>query len=186
MNGEAGSDRKYAIATLAGGCFWCLEAVFKRLNGVVNVVSGYTGGVIANPAYEEVCSGSTGHAEAVQITFDPDIISFAELLDVFWRIHDPTTPDRQGADVGTQYRSAIFCHDTDQKETAERSLREAEALKGWPDPIVTEIVPFEIFYPAEKHHQDYYRLNPHQPYCRMVIDPKIRKLEVGFREKLKG
>ncbi len=176
---------KRETATLAAGCFWCVEAVFDRLKGVDKVVSGYTGGETANPTYNEVCSGSTGHAEAVQIDFDPAVISFAELLEVFWRVHDPTTPHPPGADVGTQYRSAIFYHDEKQRETAERSLRQAEAEKLWPDPIVTEIVPFTRFYPAETYHQDYFRQNPLQPYCRMVIDPKIRKLQKNFGSKLK-
>ncbi len=171
--------------TLAAGCFWCVEAVFSRLRGVEKVVSGYAGGTVPNPTYSEVCGGTTGHAEAVQVTFDPDVISFADLLGVFWRTHDPTTLDRQGADVGTQYRSAIFYHDESQRETAERSRREADEAGLWPDPIVTEIVPFTAFYAAEGYHQDYYRLNPYQPYCRLVIDPKISKLQKEFAEKLK-
>jgi len=170
-------------ATLAAGCFWCVEALFKRLEGVERVVSGYAGGEVANPTYEEVCSGTTGHAEAVQITFDPGVISFEELLRVFWRSHDPTTRDRQGADVGSQYRSAIFCHDERQRQLAERSRAEAETL--WTEPIVTEIVPFRNFYPAEGYHQDYYRLNRNQPYCRLVIDPKIQKLQKDFSVRLK-
>ena len=172
-------------ATLAAGCFWCVEAVFSRLRGVEKVVSGYTGGTVPNPNYREVCSGRTGHVEAVQITFDPEAISFAELLEVFWRTHDPTTLNRQGADAGTQYRSAIFCHDEKQREIAEGSRRETGEAGLWPDPIVTEIVPFTHFYPAEDYHTDYYRLNPQQPYCRLVIDPKIRKLQKEFAEKLK-
>lgn len=172
-------------ATLAGGCFWCLEAVYTRLKGVEKVASGYTGGAVANPSYHDVCGGETGHAEAVQISFDPQTISFSELLEVFWRIHDPTTPNRQGADVGTQYRSAIFYHDDGQREIAERSRRAAGDAKFWPDPIVTEIVPLGEFFPAEGYHQDYYRLNPLQPYCRMVIDPKIQKLQKQFSPKLK-
>ncbi|MCM2264595.1 MAG: peptide-methionine (S)-S-oxide reductase MsrA [Desulfuromonadales bacterium] len=176
---------KLATATLAAGCFWCVEAVFDRLKGVAQVVSGYAGGKVPYPTYREVCDGTTGHAEAVQITFDPAVINFAELLEVFWRIHDPTTLNRQGADVGTQYRSAIFWHDQQQRETAERSLRAAEAARLWPDLIVTEIVPFTNFYPAEGYHRDYYRLNPHQPYCRIVIDPKISKLHKDFADKLK-
>ena len=170
-------------ATLAAGCFWCVEALFKRLEGVKRVVSGYAGGEVANPTYEEVCSGATGHAEAVQITFDPAVISFEELLQVFWRSHDPTTRDRQGADVGSQYRSAIFCHDERQRQLAERSRAGAEALRT--APIVTEIVPFRNFYPAEEYHQDYYRLNRNQPYCRLVIDPKIQKLQKDFAARLK-
>jgi peptide-methionine (S)-S-oxide reductase len=172
-------------ATLAAGCFWCVEAVFGRLRGVETVVSGYTGGTIPNPTYQEVCSGTTGHAEAVQIIFDPATISFDELLEVFWRTHDPTTLNRQGADSGTQYRSAIFHHDERQRQVAERSKRDADAAGLWPDPIVTEIVPFTRFYPAEGYHQDYYRLNSFQPYCRLVIDPKIAKLQKEFADKLK-
>jgi len=172
------------IATLAGGCFWCLEAVFARLRGVERVVSGYTGGTVPDPDYHAVCSGATGHAEAVQITFDPDVVTFADLLEVFWRIHDPTTPDRQGADVGSQYRSAIFCHDETQREIAERSMREAGASGLWSDPIVNEIIPVTVFYPAEGYHQDYYRQNPQQPYCRFVIDPKIEKLRKTFADRL--
>jgi peptide-methionine (S)-S-oxide reductase len=172
-------------ATLAAGCFWCVEAVFGRLRGVEKVVSGYAGGTVPNPTYQEVCSGTTGHAETVQITFDPETISFDELLEVFWRTHDPTTLNRQGADSGTQYRSAIFCHDERQRQVAERSRRQA-AEAVWPDPIVTEIVPFTSFYPAEGYHQDYYRLNSFQPYCRIVIDPKIAKLQKEFADKMKA
>jgi len=171
-------------ATLAAGCFWCVEAVFSRLRGVLKVVSGYSGGTVPNPTYGEVCSGVTGHAEAIQITFDPDVISFVELLEVFWHSHDPTTLNRQGADIGTQYRSAIFCHDDKQLVTARRSLGEMEKSGLWSDPIVTEIVPLSTFYEAEGYHQDYYRLNPLQPYCRLVIDPKISKLRKEFAAKL--
>jgi len=176
---------KTETATFAAGCFWCVEAVFGRLRGVEKVVSGYAGGTVATPTYQEVCNGTTGHAEAVQITFDPATISFAELLEVFWRTHDPTTLNRQGADSGTQYRSAIFFHGEQQRESAERSKREADAAGLWPDPIVTEITPFTCFYPAEDYHQDYYRLNSFQPYCRVVIDPKIAKLRKDFADKLK-
>ena len=176
------SERR-ETATLAAGCFWCVEAVFSRLKGVERVVSGYAGGRVANPGYREVCGGETGHAEAVQITFDPEVISFAGLLEVFWRTHDPTTLNCQGADVGTQYRSAIFCHDDRQREIAEESKREAARL--WSGPIVTEIVPFTTFYGAEGYHQGYYRLNPLQGYCRLVIDPKIAKLRKEFADRLK-
>ena len=172
-------------ADLAAGCFWCVEAVFSRLRGVEKVVPGYTGGSVPNPTYHEVCSGTTEHAEAVRITFDPDTISFAELLEVFWLTHDPTTLNRQGADAGTQYRSAIFYQNESQREIAEKSRREADEARLWPDPIVTEIVPFTEFYGAEGYHQDYYRMNPHQTYCRLVIDPKIRKLKEKFADKLK-
>ena len=170
-------------ATLAAGCFWCVEAVFTRLRGVERVVSGYAGGTAGNPTYEEVCTGRTGHAEAVQISFDPGTITFAELLDVFWHSHDPTTLNRQGADVGTQYRSAIFYHDERQEETAHRSQEEAQSL--WPVPIVTEIVPFTSFFPAEGYHQNFFRDNSMQPYCRLVIAPKISKLKKDFPSRLK-
>ncbi len=173
-------------ATLAAGCFWCVEAVFSRLKGVEKVVSGYAGGAVENPSYESVCSGATGHAEAVQITYDPKIISFSELLELFWRTHNPTTLNSQGADFGTQYRSAIFYHNTHQKEVAELSKQEVESAGLWPEPIVTEIVPFRAFYPAEGYHQEYHRLNPMQAYCRIVIDPKIRMMQKGFRTKMKG
>lgn len=172
-------------AILAGGCFWCIEAVFQQLNGVLSVVSGYTGGSVEDPSYQEVCSGETGHAEAVQITYDPRMISFAELLEVFWRIHDPTTVNRQGADIGSQYRSAIFIHDEQQRQVAEASRQQADAEHIWPDPIVTEIVSAGTFFPAEGYHQDYYRRSNLQPYCRMVIDPKLNKLRRLFAEKLK-
>ncbi|HEY6838361.1 MAG TPA: peptide-methionine (S)-S-oxide reductase MsrA [Geobacteraceae bacterium] len=172
-------------ATLAGGCFWCTEAVFARLKGVVKVVPGYTGGSVPNPTYREVCDGETGHAEAVEITFDPDVISFAEILDVFWHIHNPTTLNRQGADVGEQYRSAIFYHDEDQRAVASASKRQAEEARLWPDPIVTEIVPSGAFYPAEGYHQDYYRRNRLQGYCMIVIDPKLEKLRKEFGHRLK-
>jgi len=175
---------KYEKATLAGGCFWCLEAAFQQLDGVVDVVSGYTGGHVPNPTYEQVCTGTTGHVEAVQITFDPRVISFEELLEVFWTIHDPTTLNRQGADVGTQYRSAIFYHNEDQRKIALRSIREvAEPL--WKKKIVTEVVPLDTFYRAEDYHQEYYFNNKQAPYCRIVIDPKLEKLRKKFEHKLK-
>jgi peptide-methionine (S)-S-oxide reductase len=178
------TERK-ATAILAAGCFWCVEEVFNRLLGVEKVVSGYTGGQVPNPTYREVCEGTTGHAEAVRITFDPAVISFAELLEVFWRSHDPTTRNRQGADVGSQYRSAIFYQHETQRRIAEESRGEAEAAQLWPDPIVTEITPATDFYPAESYHQDYYRLNRNQPYCRLVIEPKITRLRQEFAAKLK-
>ncbi|SNB44974.1 peptide-methionine (S)-S-oxide reductase MsrA [Geobacter sp. DSM 9736] len=178
------SERR-ETATLAGGCFWCTEAVFARLRGVMEVMPGYAGGTALNPTYEDVCSGSTGHAEAVQIVFDPEEISFEELLDVFWQTHDPTSRNRQGADEGTQYRSAIFFHDPEQQEVAERSLRRVAERKLWPGHIVTEVVPLTTFYPAESYHRDYYRLNRDQPYCRIVIDPKVTKLFRQFPDKLK-
>lgn len=178
-------SEKREIATLGAGCFWCVEAVFQDLRGVECVVSGYAGGSLAYPTYEQVCRGTTGHAEAVQVTFDPEVISFSEILDVFWRTHDPTTPNRQGYDTGTQYRSVIFFHSQEQKTVAEQSKSAADAAGLWPNAIVTEIVPFTNFYPAEQHHQDYYRANPDQPYCQVVIDPKIRKLKKDFADKLK-
>ena len=173
------------IATLGAGCFWCVEAVFQNLEGVERVVSGYAGGHVANPTYEQVCSGATGHAEVAQITFDPEVISFEDLLYVFWRTHDPTTLNRQGADVGTQYRSAIFYHTEVQRSIAEKSKAETDASDLWAEPIVTQIAPLEKFYPAEEYHQDYYRLNSNQPYCKLVIDPKIQKLKKEFANRLK-
>ena len=175
---------QHEIATLGAGCFWCVEAIFQDLKGVRKVISGYTGGTVENPTYEQVCTGTTGHAEAVQITFEPTIISYAELLDVFWRTHDPTTLNRQGADVGTQYRSAIFYHSDEQRQLAEQSKKDIDASDLWPNPIVTEIVPFSNFYEAEAYHQNYFQLNPNQPYCRAVINPKVQKFRKSFREKL--
>jgi len=172
-------------ATLGAGCFWCIEAVFQNLKGVESVVSGYTGGRVENPTYDQICTGTTGHAEVAQIIFDPAVISFEDLLYVFWRTHDPTTLNRQGADVGTQYRSAIFYSSEEQKEIAEKSKAKTDASDLWPDPIVTEISQLDKFYNAEEYHQDYYKLNPNQPYCRLVIDPKIRKLKEEFSNKLK-
>lgn len=172
-------------ATFAAGCFWCIEAVFRRLNGVIETVSGYTGGSAPKPTYNDVCSGETGHAEAVQITFDPSLVSFQEMLQVFWLVHDPTTLNRQGADIGTQYRSSIFYHDTHQKEIAEKSLREEDASGKHSNRIVTEILPFDTFYPAENYHQDYYSMNSSQPYCQMVINPKISRLRKAFSDRLK-
>ena len=172
-------------ATLAGGCFWCLEAAFQDLKGVEKVQSGYAGGHVANPSYEQVCTGTTGHAEVVQITFDPTVVSFDDLLHVFFTIHDPTTLNRQGEDVGTQYRSAIFYHTPQQKATAERVIRELEAEKVWDDPVVTELKPLDAFYPAEQYHRDYYRRNPTQGYCRAVIAPKVAKVRKLYFDKLK-
>ena len=172
-------------ATLGAGCFWCVEAVFQSLKGVDTVVSGYAGGTLENPTYQQVCGGNTGHAEAVQITFDPAVISFEELLYVFWRTHDPTTLNRQGHDVGTAYRSVIFYHDDTQKQTAETSRETTQASGLWPDPIVTEITTFTNFYPGEDSHQNYYKLNSQQPYCRAVIDPKMQKFRKDFAERLK-
>ena len=173
------------IATLAGGCFWCLEAVYLELRGVVGVQSGYAGGHVPNPSYELVCTGTTGHAEVVQVTFDPDEISYRDLLDVFFTIHDPTTLNRQGNDVGTQYRPAIFYHSAEQKADAEQAIAELLAEKVWDDPIVTEVLPLQEFYPAEEYHRDYFRLHPDQAYCRAVIAPKVAKARKAYFEKLK-
>ena len=173
-------------ATLAGGCFWCLEAVFQQLKGVTKVTSGYTGGTVPNPSYEAVCTGRTGHAEVVQIEFDPAGVSYRELLDVFFVIHDPTTLNRQGVDEGTQYRSAVFYHSPQQQQVAEAVIAELEAGKVWDDPIVTEVVPLDAFYPAEEYHRDYFRRNPGQSYCRAVIAPKVAKLRKHYFEKLKA
>ena len=171
-------------ATLGGGCFWCVEAAYLGLKGVRSVVSGYAGGSIENPSYRQVCAGTTGHAEVVQVTFDPGLIDFRTVLEVFFTIHDPTTPNRQGADVGTQYRSVIFYHSDAQRETAERLVAELAADGVWPDPIVTEIAPAPVFYPAEEYHQDYYRRNPNQGYCQAVISPKLAKLRARHRDLL--
>jgi peptide-methionine (S)-S-oxide reductase len=171
-------------ATFGAGCFWCVEAVFRELQGVEQVVSGYTGGTLPNPTYEQVCTGRTGHAEALQITFDPAVVSYEELLEVFWKTHDPTTPNRQGNDVGTQYRSAIFYHSEAQRQAAERSKATLEASGYYKSPIVTEIAAAGEFYPAEAYHQDYYLNNPAQPYCRVVIAPKVDKFRKQFAPKL--
>lgn len=173
-------------ATLAGGCFWCLEAAYVQLRGVEKVQSGYAGGHIANPTYEQVCSGRTGHAEVVQITYDPAQISYSDLLDVFFTIHDPTTLNRQGADVGTQYRSAIYYHDDAQKRSAQEKIKELAAAEVWDQPIVTEVAPLAAFYPAEDYHRDYYERNPQAGYCRIVIAPKVSKLRQKFFDKLKA
>jgi peptide-methionine (S)-S-oxide reductase len=176
---------QHEVATLAGGCFWCLEAAFAELKGVERVESGYTGGRTPNPSYEQVCSGTTGHAEVVQITFDPEVVSFRDLLHVFFTIHDPTTLNRQGADAGTQYRSAIFYHSPEQRAAAEEVMAELAAEEVWDAPIVTELVPLERFYPAEEYHRDYYRRNPNQGYCRAVIAPKVAKVRKLYLDKLK-
>jgi len=173
------------IATFGAGCFWCIEAVFQKLKGVRTVVPGYAGGEVENPTYQQICTGATGHAEVAQIAFDPDVISFEELLSVFWRTHDPTTLNRQGADVGTQYRSVVFYHGEEQRAIAEKSKQKTDAAGLWPDPIVTEIAPLTNYYEAEDTHHNYYLLNPEQSYCLMVIDPKIRKLTKDFGDKLK-
>lgn len=171
--------------TLGAGCFWCVEAIFQQLQGVSLVESGYSGGMIANPSYNQVVTGSTGHAEVCQLTYDPEVIGFSEILEVFWSTHDPTTLNRQGADVGTQYRSAIFYHTEEQKRLAEAYLERLAASGAFPDPIVTEITPFEAFYVAEDYHQNYFKNNRRQPYCQMVIKPKLEKFEKVFKEKIK-
>ncbi|MBX6763846.1 MAG: peptide-methionine (S)-S-oxide reductase MsrA [Rubrobacteraceae bacterium] len=173
-------------ATLAGGCFWCLEAVFEELRGIEKVESGYSGGHVPNPTYEQVCTGTTGHAEVVQLTYDPGVISYREILEVFFTVHDPTTLNRQGPDVGTQYRSAIFYHDEEQRRTAEEVISELEEKGVWENPIVTEVVPFEAFYPAEEYHHEYFRNHPDQPYCRVVIAPKVAKFRKQYLERLKA
>ena len=172
-------------ATLAGGCFWCLEAVFDEMKGVVSVESGYSNGHISNPTYRQVCDGNTGHAEVVQVHFDPSIVSYRDLLNVFFSIHDPTTLNRQGADVGTQYRSAIFYHNDEQKKLAEELLRKLNAQKIWDKPIVTEVTKLDKFYMAEDYHQEYFAKNPYQPYCMAVVSPKVSKFRKHFLEMLK-
>ena len=179
------STGRREVATLGGGCFWCTEAVFDDLKGVESVESGYSGGRRENPTYEQVCSGATGHAEVIQITFDPQVVSFKQILEVFFTVHDPTTLNRQGADVGTQYRSVIFYHDEEQRRVAEEVIKELDAQRLWDAPIVTELAPFEKFYVAEDYHQEYFRLNGSQPYCRMVVAPKVAKFREHYREQLK-
>ncbi|HTI07166.1 MAG TPA: peptide-methionine (S)-S-oxide reductase MsrA [Puia sp.] len=177
--------KKLDTATFGTGCFWCTEAVFQELKGVVKAVSGYSGGHVAHPSYEEVCSGTTGHAESLEIIYDPSVITFDELLEVFWESHDPTSLNRQGNDVGTQYRSAIFYHNEEQKEKAEQYKEKLNKSGAYDKPIVTEITAFTKFYPAEDYHQDYFRLHGSQPYCQLVIRPKVEKFEKVFKDKLK-
>ncbi|HEX8141490.1 MAG TPA: peptide-methionine (S)-S-oxide reductase MsrA [Pyrinomonadaceae bacterium] len=174
------------VATLGGGCFWCTEAVFDELKGVESVESGYSGGAGANPTYAQVCSGTTGHAEVIQVTFDPQVISFKEILEVFFTVHDPTTLNRQGADVGTQYRSVIFYHDEEQRRVAEQVIAELNRAGRWVAPIVTEVAPFNAFYVAEDYHQEYFKYHGEQPYCRMVVAPKVAKFRQHYGERLKG
>ncbi|MGA2504024.1 MAG: peptide-methionine (S)-S-oxide reductase MsrA [Anaerolineales bacterium] len=176
---------KVEVATLAGGCFWCLEAVFDELKGVESVESGYSGGKFQNPTYAQVCDGNTGHAEVVQVTFDPQVLSYNDLLKVFFAIHDPTTLNRQGADAGTQYRSAIFYHDEEQKKIAEQVIQKIGAAGIWDDPIVTEVTPFDKFYLAEDYHQEYFAHNSFLPYCRAIIAPKVSKFRREFVNRLK-
>ena len=186
-NSTAGANNgKPEVAVLAGGCFWCLEAVYDQVSGVTDVVSGYAGGHSPKPTYEQVCSGNTGHAEVVRITFDPAQISYEEILGIFFRIHDPTTLNRQGADVGTQYRSAIFYTSESQKTAAEAMLRQLAEEKVWGKPIVTEVVPLEVFYPAEDYHQEYFARNPYQGYCQFVVAPKVSKFRKKYADLLKG
>lgn len=172
------------VATLGGGCFWCLDAAFRQLKGVEKVESGYAGGRYVNPTYREVCTGTTGHAEVVQVTFDPAVISFRDLLGVFFTIHDPTTKDRQGADVGPQYRSIVLYHTPEQREVAEQVIDELNRGHVWDNPIVTEVVPMTTFYPAERYHQDYYANNPNQPYCQIVVAPKVAKVRKAYFDRL--
>lgn len=174
------------VLTLGGGCFWCLDAVFSGIRGVETVVSGYSGGRVPHPTYEEVCTGSTGHAEVVEVTFDPDAVSLRDLLKVFFTLHDPTTKDRQGDDVGTQYRSIVLYRGDDQREAAEEAVREVDASGVWDAKVVTELRPFEAFYPAEGYHQDYYRKNPLKPYCLFVIRPKVAKLRDSYMRMLRA
>lgn len=179
--GETGTEK----ATLGGGCFWCLEAVFEQLKGVIQVESGYAGGVVPNPTYEQVCTGRTGHAEVVQVTFDPGELTYEELLEVFFTFHDPTTLDRQGADVGTQYRSVIFTHGEEQRAVAESVIDRIEREGIWDDPIVTQVTPLDAFYKAEDYHQEYYQRNLGQPYCQVVIAPKVAKFRRRYADKLR-
>jgi peptide-methionine (S)-S-oxide reductase len=184
IENKEGNERT-AIATLGGGCFWCLEAIYVDLIGVEKVISGYAGGHVKNPTYEQVCSKSTGHAEVVQITYDPGQITYEDILRIFFTIHDPTTKDRQGADVGPQYRSVIFYHDDDQRSSAEKIMAEISAAGIWQDPIVTQLEPLEDFYEAEAYHQDYFKRNPYQGYCQVVIAPKVTKFRQNFADRLK-
>ncbi|MFH0755785.1 MAG: peptide-methionine (S)-S-oxide reductase MsrA [Bacteroidota bacterium] len=182
---QKGAMGKSEIATLGGGCFWCVEAIFERLKGVETVESGYSGGHVKNPAYSQVSTGETGHAEVVQIKYDPSQINYRDLLKVFFETHDPTTLNRQGADVGTQYRSTVFYHDENQRRIAESVIRELDGAGIWNDPIVTTVEPFQAFYSAEGYHQEYFENNPNQGYCRVVIQPKVEKFEKVFKELLK-
>jgi len=182
---QASLQNNKELATLGGGCFWCLEAVYLEMKGIEKVESGYCGGTVPNPTYYQICEGDTGHAEVVQLTFDPEVVSFKDILKVFFTIHDPTTLNRQGADVGTQYRSAIFYHNKEQKVIAEETIKELTAEKIWDNPIVTQIAPLDTFYVAEDYHQEYFANNPYQPYCQYVVAPKVAKFRKYFIEKLK-
>ncbi len=182
MNQEHGNE----VITLGGGCFWCTEAVFSELRGVVKVESGYAGGTVPNPTYQQVCGGATGHAEVIQVTFDPSVVSLKEILEVFFTTHDPTTLNRQGGDTGTQYRSVVFYHSPEQKAVAEQVIQELTAAKLWRTKVVTELTPFTTFYKAEDYHQEYFANNGRQPYCQMVIAPKVAKFREHYREKLRA
>jgi peptide-methionine (S)-S-oxide reductase len=184
-NNNNNNNNETEIATLANGCFWCSEAIFKKIKGVKSILPGYAGGSLKNPSYDQVCTGMTGHAESIQIKFDPKSISFEKILDIFWHTHDPTTLNRQGNDIGTQYRSAIFYHDEKQKEIAEKSKKELEEEHVYKDPIVTEISPFKNFYVAEDYHKDYYENHKNDPYCNFVIDPKLYKLLQKYGNEVK-
>ena len=184
-DGKKSEEKSMELATVGGGCFWCVEAVFQRLEGVTKVVSGYAGGQTENPNYKQVCTGLTGHAEVCQITYDPSIVSFDEILEVFWQTHDPTTLNRQGNDVGTQYRSVVYYHSQEQKEKAEHYMKKLDEAKIFKNPIVTEISPLPKFYPAEDYHQNYFNDNPDQPYCQAVVKSKVDKFKKVFSEKMK-
>lgn len=181
MTGEVGAE----LATLGGGCFWCIEAVYERVEGVASVRSGYAGGALPSPTYQQVCGGTTGHAEVVQIAFDPSVISYRDVLEIFFAIHDPTTPNRQGHDVGTQYRSVIFHHSEAQRDAARAVVAELEAQGIWDAPLVTEVAPLETFWPAEEYHREYFRRNPRQPYCQAVVAPKVAKFRQKFAHRLR-
>ncbi len=183
--GQSVMKERIEIATFGGGCFWCVEAIFDRVTGVHSVVSGYSGGHVINPAYKQVTTGMTGHAEVIQISFDPGVVSFVELLEIFFKTHDPTTLNKQGADVGTQYRSTVLYHDEQQQNQAENIIRELDGAGIWNDPLVTKVEPFKEFYEAEEYHQEYFENNPDQGYCRVVIQPKVEKFEKVFKDMLK-
>jgi peptide-methionine (S)-S-oxide reductase len=183
---DQSSPKVLEIATLGGGCFWCLDPIFDELTGVDDVEVGYAGGAVADPSYEDVCSGTTGHAEVVQISFDPGLLTFSAILEVFFSVHDPTTLNRQGADVGSQYRSAIFYHNEEQRQAAEDAIRQIDSDGAWDAPVVTEVTPFSMFYLAEAYHQDYFRNNPNQGYCQAVINPKVAKFQKHYAHRLKS
>ena len=185
INSMDSANANSETATLGGGCFWCVEAVYLELKGVVSVMPGYSGGARPNPTYEQVCSGATGHAEVIQIVYDPSVLTYDELLEVFWTVHDPTTLNRQGNDIGTQYRSVIFYHNDEQKEKAEHYKKKLNESDAYKNPVVTEITAFTAFYPAEDYHKNYYANNPNQPYCTFVVQPKVEKFRKVFKDKLK-